>query len=112
MPPPFKDARRVSFAYPEDGRGLAPIDLALLLLGNPENMGVTVLAGVLGHLCNFQVKYLFSVLSVAPVGSVALGLPRSLETCLIFGVLSGILGALTLITLRKAGFFAYLEEKL
>jgi hypothetical protein len=86
-------------------------DLALLLLGNPENLIVAALAGAFGHLGKFLVKYLFGIISGAPVGFVALGLLRSLVFYVIFGALGGILGALTLIALRKAGFFAYLEEK-
>jgi hypothetical protein len=86
-------------------------DLALLLLGNPENVVVAVMAGVFGHLGKFLVKYLFGIISGAPVGFVALGLLRSLVFYVIFGALGGILGALTLVALRKAGFFAYLEEK-
>jgi hypothetical protein len=86
-------------------------DLALLLLGNPRNLIVAALAGAFGHLGKFLVKYLFGIISGAPVGFVALGLLRSLVFYVIFGALGGILGALTLIALRKAGFFAYLEEK-
>jgi hypothetical protein len=86
-------------------------DLALLLLGNPENVVVAAMAGVFGHLGKFLVKYLFGIISGAPVGFVALGLLRSLVFYVIFGALGGILGALTLVALRKAGFFAYLEEK-
>jgi hypothetical protein len=86
-------------------------DLALLLLGNPENLVVAALAGTFGHLGKFLVKYLFGIISGAPVGFVALGLLRSLVFYVIFGALGGVLGALTLVALRKAGFFAYLEEK-
>jgi hypothetical protein len=86
-------------------------NLALLLLGNPENLVVAALAGIFGHLGKFLVKYLFGIVSGAPVGFVALGLLRSLVFYVIFGALGGVLGALTLVALRKAGLFAYLEEK-
>ena len=42
---------------------------------------------------------------------VALGLAWSLVNYVAWGALGGILGALTLKALRKAGFFAYLAEK-
>jgi ABC-type thiamin/hydroxymethylpyrimidine transport system permease subunit len=86
-------------------------DVALLILGNPENLIVAGLAGAIGHLAKFLVKWIFGVLSGAPLGFVALGLARSLIGYIIFGAIGGVLGGLTLIALRKAGFFAYLEEK-
>jgi hypothetical protein len=87
-------------------------DLALLLLGrNPENLFVALLAGTLGHMGKFLVKWGLGVLSGAPLGFVALGLVRSLLGYVIFGALGGLLGWLTLAALRKAGFFAYLAEK-
>ena len=45
------------------------------------------------------------------VGFVALGLTRAIIDHLLFGALGGLLGALTLAALRRAGFFAYLAEK-
>ena len=87
-------------------------DLALLLLGrNPENLVVAALAGMFGHMAKFMVKWAFGLASGAPLGFVALGLLRSLLSYIVFGALGGLLGALTLIALRKAGFFAYLAEK-
>ena len=47
----------------------------------------------------------------APIGFVALGLARAIVSYLIFGALGGLLGALVLRALRRAGFFAYLAEK-
>lgn len=87
-------------------------DLALLLLGrNPENLVVATLAGMFGHLGKFLVKWGLATLSGAPVGFVALGLARAILGYIIFGALGGLLGALTLRALRRAGFFAYLAEK-
>jgi hypothetical protein len=86
-------------------------DLALLLLGNPENVVVAVLAGIFGHLAKFLVKWALGVMAGAPVGFVALGLARAVVGYIIFGALGGLLGALTLKALRRAGFFAYLAEK-
>lgn len=87
-------------------------DLALLLLGgNPENLVVAALAGTLGHLGKFLVKWGLATLAGAPVGFVALGLIRAVVGYIIFGALGGLLGALTLRALRRAGFFAYLAEK-
>ena len=86
-------------------------DLALLLLGrNPEKL-VAVPAAVFGHFCRFLVKWGLSVIIGAPVGFVALGLARSMIGYVLFGALGGLLGGLTLIALRRAGFFAYLAEK-
>jgi ABC-type thiamin/hydroxymethylpyrimidine transport system permease subunit len=86
-------------------------DLALLLLGNPENLAVAALAATLGHMGKFVVKWGFGVLTGAPVGFVALGLARALLGYVVFGALGGLLGALTIKALRRAGFFAYLAEK-
>ena len=86
-------------------------DLALLLLGNPENLIVAGLAGILGHLSKLVVKWAFGVISGAPVGFIALGLAWAVVGYIVFGAIGGILGALTLKALRRAGFFAYLAEK-
>jgi ABC-type thiamin/hydroxymethylpyrimidine transport system permease subunit len=87
-------------------------DLILWFLhGDPENLVVAVLVGILGHLGKFLVKWLFGILSGAPVGFVALGLIRSIIGYVVFGALGGLLGWITLKALRKAGFFAYLAEK-
>jgi len=86
-------------------------DLALMLLGNPENLVVAGLAGVLGHFAKFLVKWGLGALTGAPVGFVALGLLKAMVGYILFGALGGVLGGLTLLALRKAGFFAYLAEK-
>ena len=86
-------------------------DLTLLLLRNPENLVVAMLVGALGHMGKFLVKWAIAGVAGAPAGFVALGLARSLVGYIIFGALGGLLGALTLAALRKAGFFAYLAEK-
>jgi hypothetical protein len=87
------------------------VDLALLLLGSPENLLTATIAGMSGHLAKFLVKWGIGIVSGAPIGFVALGLARTLVSYIIFGALGGLLGGLTLIALRKAGFFAYLAEK-
>ena len=86
-------------------------DLALWVLRDPENVVVAVLAAVLGHLGKFLVKWLFGIITGAPIGFVALGLARALVGYIIFGAIGGFLGWLTLVALRKAGFFAYMAEK-
>jgi hypothetical protein len=86
-------------------------DLALLLLGDPEMPIVAALAGSLGHIAKFLVKWGLGVLTGAPVGFIALGLARAVVGYIIFGALGGLLGAFTLKALRRAGFFAYLAEK-
>jgi hypothetical protein len=86
-------------------------DLALLLLGNPENLVVAALVGTFGHMGKFLVKWALASLTGAPVGFIALGLVRSIVGYVVFGALGGLLGGLTLAALRRAGFFAYLAEK-
>jgi hypothetical protein len=86
-------------------------DLALLLLRDRENLIVAALVGCLGHICKFLVKWVLGSLTGAPMGFVALGLARAVVGYIVFGALGGLLGGLTLIALRKAGFFAYLAEK-
>lgn len=87
-------------------------DLVLIFLGgNPELLGVAVFVGILGHLGKFLIKWLFGLVSGAPLGFIALGLARSLIGYVLFGALGGVLGWVTIKTLRKAGFFSYLAEK-
>ncbi|MGD8996634.1 MAG: ECF transporter S component [Anaerolineae bacterium] len=86
-------------------------DIALLLLQDPENPLTAALSASLGHMGKFLVKWALSVMTGAPAGFVALGLARALVGYIIFGALGGLLGALTLKALRKAGFFAYVAEK-
>jgi hypothetical protein len=87
-------------------------DLVLWMLGgNAEYLPVAVLVGILGHLCKFLVKWLFGIVSGAPLGFVALGLLRAIIGYIVFGAIGGTLGWLTLKALRRAGFFAYLAEK-
>jgi hypothetical protein len=86
-------------------------DLALFILRSPENLVAAGLVGVIGHLGKFLVKWLFGIGAGAPVGFLATGLAWSFVGYVFWGILGGILGALTLKALRKAGFFAYLMEK-
>ncbi len=87
------------------------VDVALLLLRDAENLLVASLVGIIGHMGKFLVKSVLGALSGAPLGFVALGQVRAVVGYVVFGALGGLLGALTLQALRKAGFFAYLEEK-
>ena len=87
-------------------------DLVLWLLGgNPENLVVAILIGMLGHLGKFLVKWVFGLITGAPLGFVALGLLRAVIGYIVFGAIGGFLGWLTLKALHRAGFFAYLAEK-
>ena len=87
-------------------------DLALLFLGNnPENLTTAAIAATLGHFCKFLIKWGMGAMTGAPLGFVALGLAKAIVGYIIFGALGGLLGALTLRALRRAGFFAYLAEK-
>jgi ABC-type thiamin/hydroxymethylpyrimidine transport system permease subunit len=86
-------------------------DMALLLLRDPENLVTAALSASLGHMGKFLVKWVLSAITGAPAGFVALGLARALVGYVVFGALGGLLGALTLKALRRAGFFAYVAEK-
>jgi hypothetical protein len=86
-------------------------DLALFLFPNPENPVHAVMLGILGHLGKFLVKWALGVLIGVPVGFIALGLIWAVVGYIVFGAIGGFLGWLTLIALRRAGFFAYLAEK-
>jgi ABC-type thiamin/hydroxymethylpyrimidine transport system permease subunit len=86
-------------------------DLALLLLGRPDNLAVAGLAGALGHMGKFLVKWGLGVLTGAPAGFIALGLGFSLLSYVVFGALGGGLGWLTVRALERGGFFTYLMEK-
>ena len=72
---------------------------------------VAALASTLGHVGKFLVKWALGAITGAPLGFVALGLVRAVVGYIVFGALGGLLGALTLAALRRAGFFAYLAEK-
>ena len=87
-------------------------DLMLWILhGNTDNAVVAVIVGIFGHLGKFLTKWLFGIITGAPIGFVALGLLRAFLSYVIFGALGGLLGWLTLQALKRAGFFAYLAEK-
>ncbi|HKJ26570.1 MAG TPA: hypothetical protein VJ965_02940 [Anaerolineales bacterium] len=86
-------------------------ELALLLLGSPEIIPAAMIAASLGHLAKFLVKWVFGIITGAPIGFVTAGLAISAVSYVIWGALGGLLGALTLKALRRAGFFAYLAEK-
>lgn len=86
-------------------------DLSMRLLPNLENPAFAAVIGATGHLGKFLVKWALGTLTGAPLGFIALGLARALAGYIIFGALGGLLGALTLVALRRAGFFAYLLEK-
>ena len=96
-------------SYPVAGVG---VDLGLWLMqAGPENLLVATLAGAIGHLGKYLVKWVFGLISGAPLGFIALGLVWSLASYILFGALGGLLGGLTLLALKRAGFFAYLAEK-
>ncbi len=87
-------------------------DLMLWILrGNTDNVVVAIIVGIFGHVGKFLVKWLFGIITGAPIGFVALGLLRAFLGYVIFGALGGLLGWLTLKALKRAGFFAYMAEK-
>ncbi|MEW6406844.1 MAG: hypothetical protein AB1649_34125, partial [Chloroflexota bacterium] len=87
-------------------------DLIMLLVGrNTENLFVAALVGTFGHMGKFLTKWVFGLISGAPIGFVALGLLRAILGYVIFGAIGGLLGWVTLKALKRAGFFAYMAEK-
>jgi len=87
-------------------------DLMLWLLrSDTENLVVAIIVGIFGHLGKFLTKWLFGIITGAPIGFVALGLLQAFLSYAIFGALGGLLGWLTLKALKRAGFFAYMAEK-
>ena len=86
-------------------------DLAMLLLPNLEDPISATIVAAIGHTAKFLVKWLFGIVTGAPVGFLALGLLWAMISYIFFGGLGGLLGSLTLKALRKAGFFVYMAEK-
>ena len=91
--------------------GISSDVMLWLLRGHTDNAVVAILVGIFGHLGKFLTKWLFGVITGAPIGFVALGLLRAFLSYVIFGALGGLLGWLNLQDLKRAGFFAYLSEK-
>jgi ABC-type thiamin/hydroxymethylpyrimidine transport system permease subunit len=88
------------------------VDLSMSLSGRRrEHLAVTLVAGIAGNFGRLFARWAWGILSGAPAGFVALGLARSIVGYLIFGALGGLLAGLTLIALRRAGYFAYIREK-
>lgn len=87
------------------------VDLMALFLGNTEGIVSATLAGTIGNVAKMFVKLGLSVAMQIPAGFVALGLLTSFISNTVAGAVGGLLGWLILRALRKAGFFAYLEEK-
>ncbi|CAG1013595.1 hypothetical protein ANAEL_04747 [Anaerolineales bacterium] len=91
--------------------GVASDGILLFLRGDTENLIVAIIVGIFGHMGKFLVKWLFGIVTGAPIGFVALGLLRAVLGYIIFGAIGGVLGWATLKALRRAGFFAYMAEK-
>ena len=72
---------------------------------------MAIIVGIFGHMGKFMVKWLFGLVTGAPIGFVALGLLRAVLGYIIFGAIGGVLGWATLKALKRAGFFAYMAEK-
>lgn len=86
-------------------------ELVSLFLGGVQKPVPAVLVGGAGNVAKMLVKTVLATLMGVPAGFVALGMLYSFITNLICGAVGGLLGYLILKALRKAGFFAYLEEK-
>ena len=86
-------------------------DLVAYFLGGVKKPIPAALVGGVGNVAKMLVKTLMATLMGIPAGFVALGMLYSFTTNLISGLVGGFLGYLILKALRKAGFFAYLQEK-
>ena len=86
-------------------------DLVARFLGGVQKPIPAALVGAVGNASKMLAKPLMASLMGIPGGFLALGLLYSFGTNLLSGALGGFLGYLILEALRKAGFFAYLEEK-
>ncbi|MBU1877570.1 MAG: cobalt ABC transporter permease, partial [Chloroflexi bacterium] len=76
-----------------------------------EHPVTATLVGLVGNSAKMLVKLVVNVVMGIPAGFVAFGLLYSFITNAIAGAIGGFLGWLVLVALRRAGFFAYLEEK-
>jgi uncharacterized membrane protein len=86
-------------------------DLVARFLGGVHKPVPATLVGAVGNASKMLVKTLMASLLGIPGGFLAVGLLYSFATNLAMGAIGGFLGYLILEALRKAGFFAYLEEK-
>jgi hypothetical protein len=91
--------------------GVVSDGILLLLGGDTDNLVIAGITGIFGHLGKFLTKWLFGIITGAPIGFVALGLLRAIIGYIIFGAIGGVLGWVTLKALKRAGFFAYIAEK-
>ncbi len=86
-------------------------DLVARFLGGVQKPIPAALVGGAGTVAKMLVKTLVATLMGIPAGFVALGMVYAFATNLVSGAVGGFLGYLILKALRKAGFFAYLQEK-
>jgi uncharacterized membrane protein len=96
------------FSYLASG---VAVDLIGWFLGGLESIIPATLAGMFGNVAKMLVKLLMASAMQIPAGFVATGLLFSFLTNTVAGALGGVIGFLILRALRKAGFFAYMEEK-
>jgi hypothetical protein len=86
-------------------------DVTATFLRNVEHPVTATLVGLAGNSAKMLAKFALNVVLGIPAGFVAFGLLYAFTTNAIAGVVGGFLGWLVLVALRRAGFFAYLEEK-
>lgn len=107
-----KGALNTLLGYSAAGLG---VDAVLSLVGagasGARRVVSCAVAGLAGNLAKFSVKLLLQVLVGVPVGFVMVGESFSLATHTGFGLLGGVLGALVLGGLERAGYFAYLRAR-
>jgi len=86
-------------------------DVTATFLRSVEHPATATLVGLVGNSAKMLAKLVLNVALGIPAGFVAFGLLYSFITNAIAGAIGGFLGWLVLVALRRAGFFAYLEEK-
>ncbi|MGA1875260.1 MAG: hypothetical protein ACMUIA_06615 [bacterium] len=87
------------------------VEIAALAFKNLEYFPFAAIAGLLGNMIKLGAKITLDFSLGTPLPLILAGRTYSFFTYLIFGIISGLLGALTLKALRKAGLFVYLAEK-
>lgn len=103
-----KGALDTFLSYAAAGLG---VEAVLALAGASPPAWACAAAGLAGNLAKLGVKIALEVWVGIPTGFVLVGRLWPTATHVVFGLLGGLLGFLVVRALRRAGYFAWLEEK-